>query len=140
MDALPTNLGLHILAADDNATNQLVMRQVLLKLGCTFEVVWNGVEALAAIEKTKFDLVLMDHHMPDMDGLEATRRTRKIHGDVAVVPIIVMTASILREHKEACWKAGMTAFLCKPVTLKQLAKVIERVMTGKKALRPENFL
>lgn len=140
VDALPTNLGLHILAADDNATNQLVMRQVLRKLGCTFEVVSNGLEALVAIEKTKFDLVLMDQYMPLMDGLEATRRIRKMQGDMAAVPIIAMTASILREDEEACWNAGMTAFLCKPVTLKQLAKVIERVMTGKKGLRPENFL
>jgi signal transduction histidine kinase/CheY-like chemotaxis protein len=140
VDMMPTNLGLHVLAADDNATNQLVMRQVLKKLGCTFEVVSSGLEALAAIEKTKFDLVLMDQHMPEMDGLEATRRIRRMPGDMAAVPIIAMTASILREDEEACWKAGMTAFLCKPVTLKQLAKMIECVMTGKKGLRPENFL
>ena len=126
--SVPDNLSLHILAVDDNATNQLVMKKMLKKLGCSFVVVSNGQEAVDAVQKEKFDLVIMDQFMPVLDGPEATRIIRQLPSDVSRIPVIAMTASIMQEDEEACKRAGMNAFLCKPVTLKNLAKVIGEVM------------
>ena len=124
-----SSLALHILAADDNVTNQLVIKQMLKKLGCTFVVVANGEEAIAAVQKERFDVVLMDQFMPVLDGREATKRIRALASDAADVPIIAMTASMMQDEEE-CRAAGMNAFICKPVTLKNLTRVIRSVVYG----------
>jgi signal transduction histidine kinase/CheY-like chemotaxis protein len=124
----PTWLSYHILAVDDNAMNQLVIRQMLKKLGCTFELVSNGQEAVDTVIKAKFDLVLMDQFMPIMDGPTAARTIRKMEGEVSNIPIIAMTASNLYEDEVTCREAGMNGFICKPITLKNLAQVLEDVV------------
>jgi signal transduction histidine kinase/CheY-like chemotaxis protein len=124
----PTLLSYHILAVDDNAMNQLVIQQMLKKLGCTFKVVSNGQEAVETVVKATFDLVLMDQFMPIMDGPTATRAIRKLDGEVSNIPIIAMTASNLYEDEVTCREAGMNGFICKPITLKSLAQVLEDVV------------
>ncbi|OHT08986.1 hypothetical protein TRFO_22221 [Tritrichomonas foetus] len=117
---------IRVLAVDDNSTNQLVIKKMLKKLGCSFEVVSNGKEAVNIVQQEKFDLVLMDQFMPILDGPQATEEIRKIGGYLATLPIIAMTASILQEDEEKCRRAGMNAFICKPVTLKSLSKVLDQ--------------
>jgi CheY-like chemotaxis protein len=122
---LPTALGLHVLAVDDNSTNQLVIKRMLQKLGCTFTVVGNGQLAVEAITgPEKFDIVLLDQFMPVLDGPGAARAIRGLPGDISQVPIIAMTASNLQEDEQNCLAAGMDSFLCKPVSLRKLADVL----------------
>jgi CheY-like chemotaxis protein len=122
---VPTDLGVRVLAADDNATNQLVMMRMLARLGCVYKVVENGrlaVEAIAGGEQ--FDIVLMDQFMPVLDGPAAAREVRALPGEVARIPIIAMTASNLQEDEAACIAAGMDGFISKPVSLRRLGEVI----------------
>jgi signal transduction histidine kinase/CheY-like chemotaxis protein len=138
---VPTMMGLHVLAVDDNSTNQLVIRQMLKKLGCTFRIAENGEEAVAAVQSERFDLVLMDQFMPVLDGPGATRKIRQLEGPVSQIPIIAMTASNLQEDEAACKKAGMNSFVVKPVTLRALAKVMDQTLHRPGELvAPENYL
>jgi signal transduction histidine kinase/ActR/RegA family two-component response regulator len=119
---------LDILLAEDNVVNQRVAQQILGKLGYTIDIVANGQEALDALERKPYSLVLMDVQMPEMDGLEATRRilagqgrgTTQAHRPT----IIAMTAAALQEDRQACLDAGMDGFLSKPIRLEQLLSVL----------------
>ena len=120
---------LRILLVDDNETNRLVAQGVLNKLGyATVDVAVNGLEALTALEKTAYDLVLMDVQMPEMDGLEATRAIRDASTPVLnhAVPIIAMTAHVMKEDRERCFEAGMDDYVPKPLNRKKLAEAIDR--------------
>ena len=120
---------LRILLVDDNETNRLVAQGVLNKLGyATVDVAVNGLEALTALEKTAYDLVLMDVQMPEMDGLEATRAIRDASTPVLnhAVPIIAMTANVMKEDRERCLEAGMDDYVPKPLNRKELAEAIGR--------------
>ena len=109
-----------VLVADDTEVNQLLARNQLIKLGYEPVVVDNGHEALARATSDPFDAILMDWHMPVMDGLEATRRIRASGGWGAEVPIIAVTANVLHGNRHACIEAGMNDFLTKPVSLDDL--------------------
>ncbi len=119
-------LPLRILLAEDNSVNQKVALLMLERLGYRADVAGDGYEALAAVRRQQYDLVLMDVHMPGMDGLEATRHIR------AEVPadhqphIVAITANVLYEHREACLAAGMNDFLAKPVMLADLRAALLR--------------
>lgn len=117
---------LRILVAEDHLLSQKVIRGMLGKLGLDADVVGNGLEALAAVQEKQYDLILMDCEMPEMDGFEATRRIREMerHQGKKPVPIIALTAHILREHRERSLAAGMNAHVAKPVELGNLAEVI----------------
>ncbi|MCX6066377.1 MAG: response regulator [Chloroflexi bacterium] len=99
---LPANSSARILLAEDNLTNQMVAQAILKKLGFQADISTNGAEALNALENTRYDLVLMDMQMPEMDGLEATRRIRDIQSSVFNhnIPIIAMTANAMKEDRE----------------------------------------
>ncbi len=97
---------------------------MLRRLGATADSAGDGNEAIARIERTAYDLVLMDCHMPEMDGFEATRRVRELQSERAHVPIVALTASATAEDRERCLAAGMDDFLAKPVDRNELAKVL----------------
>lgn len=117
---------LAVLVVEDNKVNQLVCAKMLKSLGMTCEVAENGLEAVNACTEKQYDVVLMDYHMPVMDGLEATRRIRKLEQQSVLrrpANIVAITASALTHEKEKCLGAGMDAFLTKPVSLKELSDV-----------------
>jgi PAS domain S-box-containing protein len=116
-----------ILVAEDNATNQLVALGLLKKLGLRSDAVANGLETLRALESIPYDLVLMDVHMPEMDGFEATRAVRDPGSAVLDhgVPIVAMTANAMQGDRERCLRAGMDDYLSKPISAQALAEVLE---------------
>jgi len=118
---------LHILVVEDNPVNQLVARRCLEKLGCRHTVVDNGLRAVEALtEPHCYDLVLMDCQMPELDGLEATRRVRAYEaGSGAHVPIIALTANAMTGDSELCLQAGMDGFLSKPFQLSELTNILD---------------
>lgn len=104
-----------ILVAEDNHVNQKVMRTMLEQNGYDVQLVSNGVEAVDAVRKYKFDLVLMDISMPEMDGLIATRRIRELREEASAIPIIGVTANAMKGDRERVIQAGMNDYVTKPV-------------------------
>jgi PAS domain S-box-containing protein len=110
-----------VLVADDNEINQVVACKFLQKLGCQVEVARTGREALEAITRTAYDVVLMDCEMPDMDGYEATREIRlREDGTLSHLPIMALTGHTSDEEAQKCFQAGMDRVVTKPVTLTAL--------------------
>lgn len=124
-----------VLVAEDNATNQLVVKSQLAKLGYQARIVANGQEALDAVTQGDFELVLMDCEMPVMDGYEATRRIRNL-GHFQI-PIIAVTAHAMAGNREACINAGMDYYLSKPLDMGRLARTLEEWCSkGKRDIVP----
>jgi two-component system, sensor histidine kinase and response regulator len=117
-----------ILLVEDNLTNQEVARAMLKKLGYGADLAVNGLEAVEALSRIPYDLVLMDCQMPEMDGFEATRRIRDAASGVINprVPIIAMTANAMQGDQKHCMEAGMDDYLAKPVQPKRLSEVLDR--------------
>jgi CheY-like chemotaxis protein len=109
-----------VLVVEDNEVNQLVAREMVTKLGYRVEVVGDGAQAVAAVEGILYDAILMDCHMPVMDGFDATAAIRSMPGAASRVPIIAMTAGAQDEDRRRCLEAGMDDFLTKPVDLTAL--------------------
>jgi CheY-like chemotaxis protein len=119
-------LPLRILLAEDNAINQQLALSFLERLGYRADVVANGLEALLSLRRQPYDVVLMDVHMPEMDGLEATRRIRQEFVPEAQPRIIAMTAGAMREDREACLAAGMEDYISKPVQVGELVTALSK--------------
>jgi PAS domain S-box-containing protein len=117
---------LRILLAEDNAVNQKVALRMLERLGYTADVAANGLEAIAALERRTYDVVLMDVQMPELDGLDASRRICKRWPETRP-RIIAMTANALPEDREACFAAGMDDYVAKPIRPDVLAGALKRV-------------
>ncbi|HKL01798.1 MAG TPA: response regulator [Desulfotignum sp.] len=128
----------HILLAEDNIINQQVALGILDKLGLQAHAVANGLEALQALESFGYDLVLMDVQMPEMDGLEATRRIRSAQSSVYShdVPIIAMTALAMAKDKDACLAAGMNGYITKPVNPVALVDELKKWLPQEKTVPP----
>ncbi|MCC6457157.1 MAG: response regulator [Caldilineaceae bacterium] len=117
---------LRILLAEDNLTNQKVALRMLMRLGYEADVAVNGLEAVKALHRQHYDIILMDVQMPEMDGLEATRRIRMERAASAQPYIIAMTAAVMQLDREKCLEAGMNDFLAKPTRLEELAQALKR--------------
>jgi PAS domain S-box-containing protein len=118
---------LRILLAEDNAMNRKVALGLLKRLGYGADVALNGLEALEALEQQPYDVVLMDVQMPELDGLDASRRICEQWPPESRPHIIAMTANALREDREACFSAGMNDYVAKPIRAEELAAALKRV-------------
>jgi len=117
--------GARVLVAEDNPVNQKVIARMLERLGCSPDVVSNGLEAVEKVSLGDYALVLMDCQMPEMDGYEATRTLRARHGKGAL-PIVALTAAAMEEQRKMCFEAGMDDFVTKPLSLLRLQQVLSR--------------
>jgi signal transduction histidine kinase/DNA-binding response OmpR family regulator len=117
---------LRILLAEDNVVNQRVAQLMLEKLGHRADVASNGVEAVDAALRSPYDIILMDMQMPEMDGLEATRRIRGAESIQHRPRIVAMTANVMPGDRERCLSAGMDDYISKPVKLEELARVLKQ--------------
>ncbi|GMG81657.1 hypothetical protein LNKW23_08700 [Paralimibaculum aggregatum] len=122
-----------VLVAEDNPGNREVVGGMLRALGCEFDLVTNGEEALERCAGWGYDLVLMDVQMPLLDGLSATRRIRADTQMPADLPIVALTANVMAEDLEACRRAGMTDHLGKPFTLRSLRRMLRRHLLSRAA-------
>ncbi|MBY0373233.1 MAG: response regulator [Bryobacteraceae bacterium] len=120
-------LGKRLLVAEDNPVNQKVVLRLIEKLGCLGDLAVDGEEALQKAAREPYDLILMDCHMPGMDGFEAARRIRQLPAPGNRVPIIALTAATSDTDREKCLSAGMDAFLTKPVDLLDLSTMIQKM-------------
>lgn len=128
-DAPPARIAqsLRILLAEDNPVNQRVAQSMLERLGQRADVVANGREAVQALQQIGYDVVLMDVLMPEMDGLEATREIRRLLPAGEQPFIVAMTANAMTGDRERCLRAGMDAFVAKPIRLRRLAEILSRL-------------
>ena len=129
----------HVLLAEDNPVNREVACSMLELLGCTTAVAENGKEAVAAVKNGSFDLVLMDCHMPEMDGLTATGIIRTHEGrreHPRHTTIVALTANALEEDRQRCLAAGMDDYLTKPFTLAQLKTMLRRWLSATSVAAP----
>jgi PAS domain S-box-containing protein len=115
-----------ILLVEDNKMNQLVGSKALEKLGFQFDIANHGGEAVRACQAQRYDAVLMDCQMPEMDGYEATAEIRRLEGTTCHTPIIAMTAAAMEGDRETCLAAGMDDYITKPVRLEAIATVLAR--------------
>jgi len=136
----PQHRSLHVLLVEDNPVNQEVGKGMLESLGCTVEIADNGLAALEAVQRTGYNLVFMDNQMPELEGLEATRRIRSWEierGSAAAegggerptaarLPIVALTAYAMKGDRQACLEAGADDYLSKPFTREDLSLVINR--------------
>jgi two-component system sensor histidine kinase/response regulator len=128
-----TRRGVRILLAEDNDINQQVALEILTQAGYGCEVVGDGRQAVEAVKKTTYHLVLMDCQMPEMGGLEATQHIREHErqsGASSVLPIVALTANALTGERERCLAAGMNDYICKPFDPFKLVETIELHLDG----------
>ena len=122
--------GLKVLLAEDNAINAVVAQALLEQLQCDVEHVDNGLKATARVEEGGIDVVFMDVHMPVMDGIEATKRIRKLDGTLGQIPVIGLTAEAFKERHIAFKEAGMDDIVTKPVTIEALQESLLKLAIG----------
>ncbi len=115
---------LRILLAEDNQVNQMLVTAILARAGARADIAGNGLEAIEAMRSRAYDVILMDMRMPDLDGLEATRRIRELGGAPSRVPIIALTANATQEDRRRCLEAGMNDFMAKPIDANDLIQKI----------------
>jgi CheY-like chemotaxis protein len=123
-----------MLIAEDNRVNQKLAERLVARLGYEADLVSNGAEALLALERQRYDLILMDCHMPSVDGYDATRRIRarerqNTRDAQRPVFIIAVTANAMPEDRDKCLAAGMDAYVSKPIELDELERALERFET-----------
>ena len=124
--------GLRILVVDDNATNRIIAIKMLQSLGATVETANGGAMAVEAVEQSAFDLIFMDIQMPEMDGVEATRRIRNLPAPEGETPILAMTANVMAHQVAQYRAAGMDGVVAKPLSphaiITEIAKLAEQTL------------
>jgi CheY-like chemotaxis protein len=124
--------GIRLLLAEDNAVNQMVARKMLERDGFEVDVANDGAATLRALDTRRYDAVLIDLQMPDMDGFAATRRIRE--GSWAMnasdIPVIALTAHAMRGDRETCLAAGMNDYVTKPIKSEELNAAIQRQLSA----------
>lgn len=123
---LADQLPLRILLAEDNSTNQKIALQLLKRMGYRADVAGNGLEVLEALHRQTYDVVLMDVHMPEMNGLTATRQICQEWLPAARPQIIAMTASAMQGDRQLCLEAGMNEYISKPIRVDELVRVLRQ--------------
>jgi PAS domain S-box-containing protein len=123
----PPGRPLRILLAEDNEVNQTVIQKMLKRLGFRADLAANGIEAVQALQRQPYDVVLMDVKMPELDGWEATRQIRRFLPDAEQPEIIAITAYALEGDRERCLAAGMDDYISKPVQMKELRKKLIKI-------------
>ncbi len=118
-----------ILVAEDNRSNQILVKTLLKKLGLEAVIVNDGLEALEELQSRQFDLVLMDMQMPRLNGYEATAQLRE---NGSTIPIIALTASAMKGDREKCLRAGCTDYLAKPLRMENLREMMDKYLVGNK--------
>jgi CheY-like chemotaxis protein len=134
----PAFAGRRALLVEDNAINRMVGQRILEKLGFEVALAENGREAIEAVERERFDAILMDCQMPEMDGFEATRHLRA-SGAARGAPILAVTARAMEGDRAACLAAGMDGYLSKPIRPDDLSRLLEQLLSpapGLPALSP----
>ena len=127
-NVIPTkDKSLKILVAEDNRVNQKVILLQLKKLGYEANAVTNGVDAVESVRKKPYDVVLMDCHMPEMNGYEATRSIRQMAGRAQLIKIIAVTANADPEERKKCLDGGMDDYLIKPINIEMLSQVLGEI-------------
>ena len=120
----------HILVAEDNLVNQKVIGLYLKQMGHTFDCTENGEEAFQQYEHSKsYDLIIMDIHMPIMDGVEATQKIRQLQSPHNNIPIIALTANAMAGDREKYLAAGMDYYLSKPMNKVELQSIFNDIAT-----------
>jgi GAF domain-containing protein/CheY-like chemotaxis protein len=127
------NHPLHILLAEDNAVNQKLALRLLSQMGYRADIAANGLEAIQALERQVYDVILMDVQMPELDGLEATRRIRTL-SSVTQPRIIAMTANAMQGDREACLEAGMDDYIAKPIRVEELVAALWKANQTRKTI------
>jgi signal transduction histidine kinase/ActR/RegA family two-component response regulator len=124
--ARPLNKRLDVLLVEDNIDNQILAQVMLARLHCDVTTAHNGIEGVQAAATGRYDVILMDVQMPELDGIEATRRIRaaEVQAGHVAVPIIAVTASAMVSDRDVCMAAGMNGFLSKPYLFNDLAQVL----------------
>ena len=112
----------HILVAEDNKTNQMLIKILLSDMNLTCDIAEDGVEAVHMYEQKRYELILMDINMPNMDGLQATEFIRKKSDDISKIPIIALTANAMKDDISNYLESGMNAYVSKPIDVNKLAK------------------
>lgn len=115
---------IRILLAEDNAINALLTRTLLEADGHSVDTVEDGVLAVEAMKTASYDLIFMDMRMPNMDGLEATRKIRTLPNVSRALPIIALTANAFDDDRNACFDSGMNDFMTKPVSAEELSEKV----------------
>ncbi len=129
---------LEILVAEDNQSNRELLVRILSRLGHVTEVVGNGRDAVSAVERRAYDLVLMDVRMPVMNGIEALQAIRAMPGPAADLPIVAITADAMRGDREKHLGLGFTESISKPIDRKHLNRVLTDCQRNLAAARPSN--
>ncbi len=125
-NAKPQNERAKVLVIEDSEANRMVMRAQLLSLGCTVEAVDNGTDAIRLVAQHRFDLVLTDLALPDMNGIDVAASIRKMGGEIGKVPIVAVTGGVHPRDRERCLAIGMNGYLTKPLSRKDLIEVLDR--------------
>jgi len=134
---LAERLPLRILLAEDNVVNQKVALRLLARLGYRADVAANGLEALEAVQRQPYDVVLMDVQMPEMDGLEASRRIKGGGAGTVIPRIIALTADAMQGDRERCLAAGMDDYVTKPIQVEALVAALTKTQSQSAANAPD---